>query len=36
MRSTHFPPAILPQHARLDRLTLMLQLLATMAAFLMS
>ena len=36
MHSTHFPPAILPHHARLIRLTLMLQLLATLAAFLMS
>jgi len=36
MRSIHFPPAILPHHARLIRLTLMLQLLALMAALLMS
>ncbi len=36
MRSTHFPHAVLPQHARLIRLTLMLQLLALMAALLMS
>ena len=36
MRSTHFPPAILPHHARLIRLTLMLQMLVIMAALLMS
>ncbi len=36
MRSTPFPPAILPHHARLIRLTLMLQLLVIMAALLMS